>query len=124
MVEILGTHGTRLMPVGITWRASKDNITLDGCRKDTEEGVVDVFPDKTEKSGVRKGWMDAGGLNTYLTRPGARTMWEGVRPNRRTNSSDNSFHLALPSSLLGQVKTAGGSATYAWSGVGPRSANS
>jgi len=61
MLEVLHTHGTLLMPVGITWRASKENITLDGRGKDTEEGVVDVFPDKAEKSGVRGGRGGCGG---------------------------------------------------------------
>jgi hypothetical protein len=63
------------MPVGVTWRAGEENITLDGRRKDAKEGVVDVFPDKAEKSGISMGvdymW---GWMNTYLTRPGARTM--------------------------------------------------
>jgi hypothetical protein len=53
MLKVLHTHGTLLMPMGITWRASKEDITLYGRREDTEEGVVDVFPDKAEKSGVR-----------------------------------------------------------------------
>ena len=65
MVEILDTHGTLLMSVGITWRASKENITLDGCREDTKEGVVNVFPDKAEKSGVREG-MDGCGGDEYI----------------------------------------------------------
>ena len=43
------------MPMGIAWRAGEEDITLYGRRKDAKEGVVDVFPDKAEKSGVREG---------------------------------------------------------------------
>ena len=49
------------MPVGITWRAGEENITLDGRRKDAKEGVVDVLPDKAKKSGVREGWYQMWG---------------------------------------------------------------
>ena len=51
VVKVLGTHGTMWEAMGITGPASKENIALDGRRKDTEESVVDVFPDKTGKFG-------------------------------------------------------------------------
>ena len=123
MVEILDTHSTLLMPVGTTWCASKEDITLDGCRKDTKEGVVDVFPDKAEKLGVREGRRGAG--DEYIL--DAPRCTHDVRGPPTESTRELIGQLIPPratSSLLGQVKAAGGSATYAWSAVGPRSENS
>jgi hypothetical protein len=51
VVKVLGAHSTMWASVEITGPASKENITLYGRRKNTKKSIVDVFPDKTRKSG-------------------------------------------------------------------------
>jgi hypothetical protein len=52
VVKVLDTHGTMWEAAWITGPASKENITLDGRRKDTKESVVDMFPDKTDSEKI------------------------------------------------------------------------
>ena len=111
--------------MGIAWRAGEEDITLYGRRKDAKEGVVDVFPDKAERSGVREGRVRCGGDEYILD---AARCTHNVRGPPTESTRKLIGQLIPPRAkfpcVLGQVKTAGGSVTYGWSAFGPRSVSS